>query len=62
MSRRCLVLTSQYRSDSQLVREPRIRMEVPGMPLYDKEEQELVGITLQKPKRKRRMQNNFRLN
>ena len=52
MSRGSLELISHYRSDSHLVREHRIRMEVPGMPLYDKDERELLGIALQEAKKK----------
>ena len=52
MSRGSLELISHYRSDSHLIREHRIRIEVPGMPLYDKDERELLGIALQEAKKK----------
>ena len=52
MSRGSLELISHYRSESHLVREHRIRMEIPGMPLYDKDEHELLGISLQEAKKK----------
>ena len=52
MSRGSLELISHYRSDSHLVREHRVRMEVPGMPLFDKEEKELLGAALQNAKKK----------
>ena len=52
MSRGSLELISHYRSDSHLIREHRIRMEVPGMPLYDKDERELLGIAVQEAKKK----------
>ena len=52
MSRGNLELISHYRSDSHLIREHRIRMEVPGMPLYDKDQRELLGIALQEAKKK----------
>ena len=54
MSRGSLELISHYRSDSHLVREHRIRMEVPGMTLYDKDERELLGIALQEAKKRQR--------
>ena len=43
MSRGSLELISHYRSDSHLVRERRVRKEVPAMPLFDKDEKELLG-------------------
>ena len=51
MSRGVLELISHYRTDAHLVKEHRIRMEVPGMSLYDKDEKELLGIALQAAKR-----------
>ena len=43
---------SHYRSESHLVKEHRIRMEVPGMSLFDKDEKELLGLSLQEAKKK----------
>ena len=54
MSRGSLELISQYRSDSHLIKEHRIRMEVPGMPLFDKDEKKMLGVTLQDGKKKAR--------
>ena len=51
MSRGVLELISHYRTDTHLVKKHRIRMEVPGMSLYDKDEKELLGIALQAAKR-----------
>ena len=52
MSRGSLELMSHYRSDSHLIKEHRIRMEIPGMPLYDKEERKILGTALQEAKKK----------
>ena len=41
-----LEILSHYRPDAHLVRENRIRMETPGMPLYGKNELELTGADL----------------
>ena len=54
MSRGTLELLSHYRSESHLVKEHRIRMEVPGMALYDREEREILGIALQEAKKRPR--------
>ena len=54
MSRGTLEMLSHYRSNAHLLKEHRIRMDVPGTPLYDKDEQELLGIALQEAKRKAR--------
>ena len=43
MSRGSLELISHYRSDSHSVREHRVRMEVPGMPLFDKDKKGIAG-------------------
>ena len=51
MSRGPLELLSHYRTESHLLKEHRIRMETPGLPLYDREEVELQGIALQEAKR-----------
>ena len=52
MSRGSLELVSHYRSESHLVKEHRIRMEVPGMALFDRDERELLGLSLQEAKKK----------
>ena len=52
MSRGSLELISHYRSEAHLIKEHRIRMEVPGMPLFDKDQTELLGVALQEAKRK----------
>ena len=41
-----LEILSYYRTDAHLVREHRIRMKTPGMPLYGKNEMELTGADL----------------
>ena len=41
-----LEILSHYRTDAHLVREHRIRMETPGMPLFGKNEFELIGANL----------------
>ena len=51
MSRGPLEMISHYKTESQLVKEHRIRMETPGLALYDREEVELQGIALQEAKR-----------
>ena len=51
MSRGPLELLSHYKTESHLLKEHRIRMETPGLPLYDREEMELQGIALQEAKR-----------
>ena len=50
MSHGSLQLISHYRSEAHLIKEHRIRMEVPGMSLYDKDQ--LLGVALQGVKRK----------
>ena len=52
MSRGSLELMSHYRSDFHLIKEHRIRKEIPGMPLYDKQEREILGTALQEAKKK----------
>ena len=52
MSRGSLELISHYRSEAHLIKEHRIRMEVPGMSLYDKDQTELLNVALQEAKRK----------
>ena len=51
MSRGPLEMISHYKTESHLVKEHRIRMETPGLALYDREEVELQGIALQEAKR-----------
>ena len=51
MSRGPLELISHYRTDSHLIKEHRIRTEINGMPLFDKDCKEILGIALQKAKR-----------
>ena len=46
-----LELISHYRTDSHLIKEHRIRMEVPGTPLFDKEGKEIQGIALLEAKK-----------
>ena len=41
-----LEVLSHYKTDSHLVKEHRIRMETPGLPLFDKDENELSGQAL----------------
>ena len=43
-----LEILSQYRTEAHLIREHRIRMETPGLPLFGKNEKELVGLALEK--------------
>ena len=51
MSRGPLELISHYRTDSHLIKEHRIRMEVPGTPLFDKEGKEIQGVALPEAKK-----------
>ena len=51
MSRGVLEVLAHYKTDSHLVREHRIRMDTPGMPLYDKNGHELQGIALSEAKK-----------
>ena len=51
MSRGPFELISHYRSDSHLIKEQRMRMEIPGMPLFDKNGKEILGIALQDAKK-----------
>ena len=51
MSCGSLELISHYRSDSHLIGEHRIRMEIPGMPLFDRDAKELLGVALQDAKK-----------
>ena len=52
MSRGSLEFISHYRSDSHLIREHRIRMEILGMPFFDRDEKKLLGVALQDAKKK----------
>ena len=52
MSRGSLELLSHYKSETHLVKEHRMRMEIPGMALFDKEGREMYGIQLQEAKKK----------
>ena len=51
MSREPLELVSHYRTDSHLIKEHRIRMEITGMPLFDKDCKEILGTALQNAKK-----------
>ena len=51
MSRGVLELLSHYRTENHLIKEHRIRLEIPGTPLIDRYENELVGLPLQEAKR-----------
>ena len=54
MSRGVLELLSHYETEAHLTKEHRIRLETPGLPLFDQEENELRGIGLQEAKRRAR--------
>ena len=47
-----LEILSHYRTDAHLVREHRIRLEIPGLPLYDKNEREITGVALDEAREK----------
>ena len=47
-----LKIMSHYHTEAHLVREQRLRMETPGLPLYGKNEQELVGPSLDEAREK----------
>ena len=47
MTKGAVEIMTHYRSESHLVREHRIRLETPGLPLFDKHERELLGSELQ---------------
>ena len=47
-----LEILSHYRTDAHLVREHRIRLETPGLPLFDKGEREMIGIALDEARQK----------
>ena len=50
MSRGPLELLSHYKTETHLLKKHRIRIETPGLPLYDRDEVELQGIALQEAK------------
>ena len=52
MSRGSLELLSHYKSESHLRKKHRMRMEIPGMALFDGEGREIYGIPLQEAKKK----------
>ena len=43
---------SHYRTEAHLVREDCIRLKTPGLPMYGRNEQELVGLALDDPREK----------
>ena len=49
-----LEILHHYRTDAHLVKEHRIRMETPGLPLYDKHRNELTGMALKYAKERAR--------
>ena len=46
MTKGPLEILSHYRTDAHLLKEHQIRMETPGLPLYDKYRNELIGMAL----------------
>ena len=52
MSRGVLELVSHHRTETHLLKEHRIRMDITGMHLFDREEKELQGVLLSEAKRK----------
>ena len=54
MSRGVLELLSHYKTEAHSTKNYRIRLETPGLPLFDQEENELRGIGLQEAKRRAR--------
>ena len=51
MSRGSLEVLSHYRSGTHLVKGHRIRMEIPGTLVFDKDEKEILGVALQEAKK-----------
>ena len=51
MSRGVLELLSHFKTDAHLVKEHRIRLETPGLPLFDRSEKESVGSALKEATR-----------
>ena len=51
MDRGSLELISHYHSDTHLIKEHRIRVEIPGMSLFDKNEKEILGMALLEEKK-----------
>ena len=56
MRRGVLEFLSHYRTEFHLIKEDRIRMDIPGMPLFDREERELQGVPLSEAKKSQRHQ------
>ena len=54
MSRGVLELLSHFRTETQLMKDHRIRLETPWLPLFDQNENELHGVGLQEAKRRAR--------
>ena len=54
MSRGALELLSHFRTETHLLKEHRIRLETPRLPLFDQNENELHGVGLQEAKRRAR--------
>ena len=54
MSRGVLELLSHFRTEIHLLKEHRVRLETPGLPLHDQNENELYGVGLQEAKRRAR--------
>ena len=50
-NRGVLELLSHFRNDSHLIKEHRIRSEIPGMPLYDRHEKFSRVLHCKRPKR-----------
>ena len=50
ISRGVLELLSHFKTDAHLIKEHRIRLENPGLPLFDRTERELVGNALKEAK------------
>ena len=46
MTKRPLEILQHYRTDADLIKEHRIRMETPGLPLFDNNCEELSGMAL----------------
>ena len=52
LSRGSLELLSQYKTESHLIKEHRIRMEISGMALYDKDGVQILGVSLKEARKK----------
>ena len=55
-SKGALEILSHYRTEAHLLRDHRIRMETPGLPLYERNEQELVGLELDEAREKAQLE------